>query len=57
MEDVFHGAIKFNGDISNWNTKNVTDMNRMFCDSTFNKDISKWNTKNVKTMQYMFADS
>jgi len=39
MSDMFHSS-KFNGDISNWNVSNVTDMNYMFYKSKFNGDIS-----------------
>jgi surface protein len=47
----------FNGDISKWNTSNVTEMAKMFSNSKFNGDISKWNTSNVKYMQDMFNNS
>ena len=46
---------KFNGDISKWNTSNVTDMSNMFQGTiNFNSDISAWNTSNVKYMEKMF---
>ena len=35
-------ASNFNGNISNWDVSNVTNMNYMFDDSKFNGDISKW---------------
>ena len=43
-------------DISQLNTKNVTDMSYMFygCNSLISLDISKLNTKNVADMSYMF---
>ena len=47
----------FNGDISKWNTENVTDMSYMFAHSKFSGDLSKWNVKNVKHMPYMFYNS
>ena len=35
----------FNGDISGWDTSQVTSMNNMFqTTSSFNSDISLWNT-------------
>ena len=39
----------FNGDISNWNVSNVTNMCGMFfrC-KIFNQDISSWHVSNVK---------
>ena len=30
MEDMFTGAINFDGDISNWDVSNVTNMKLMF---------------------------
>ena len=47
----------FNGDISNWDVSNVTNMNNMFwgCES-FNQDISQWDVSNVKDMSYMFCE-
>ena len=45
----------FNGDISKWETGQVTDMGNMFrgC-SAFNQDIGSWNTAQVTSMGYMF---
>lgn len=51
---VFARNDKFNGDISEWDTSNVTNMMGMFTDSVFNGDISKWNTSNVENMEAMF---
>lgn len=47
----------FNGDISKWNTSNVTTMYATFQRSAFTGDISAWNVSNVKTMHSMFAYS
>ena len=44
---MFSGS-KFNGDISEWDTSNVTDMSFMFYYSLFNGDISKWDFSNLK---------
>ncbi len=47
--------LKF-GDISLWNTTNVTDMNRLFYNKpTFNDDIHYWDTCNVSDMRGMFC--
>ena len=46
MSRMFRDS-EFNGDISNWDVSNVTDMNRMFQKSQFNGDISNWNVSNV----------
>jgi surface protein len=56
MHDTFWNS-KFNGDISKWNTSNVTDMNCMFYKSSFNGNISNWDTSKVTNMNSMFAYS
>ena len=45
------------GDIAEWNTGAVTDMNNMFENSDFNGDISEWNTGGVLNMNFMFSGS
>lgn len=45
---------KFNGDISEWDVSNVTDMRFMFCDTKFSGDISDWDVSNVEDMYDMF---
>ena len=47
----------FNGDISQWDVSNVTNMYDMFyeCES-FNCDISNWNVSKVKDMCSMFEN-
>ena len=54
MSELFTQT-NFNGDISNWNVSNVTNMRFMFygCKS-FNKDISNWDVSNVIDMSGMF---
>ena len=47
----------FNGDISNWNVRNVKEMTAMFRGSKFNGDISNWDISNAKVMTSMFANS
>ena len=45
----------FDGDISKWNTAQVTTMYSMFYQaSAFNQDIGSWNTAKVTDMRYMF---
>ena len=42
---------------SNWNTKNVTNMSKMFCgcdELIYLPDLKAWNTENVKNMSFMF---
>ncbi len=46
---------KFNGNISNWNTSNVTTMRNMLADAlVLNRDISQWDTSNVISMRALF---
>ena len=50
---------EFNGDISNWDVSNVTDMTAMFCSQkdsfyAFNGDLNNWDVSNVTTMECMF---
>ena len=55
MSYMFQEASSFNGDISTWDTTNVTNTYYMFRGaSSFNSDISTWNTTNVTTMSSMF---
>ena len=45
----------FNGDISHWDTSDVTTMEQTFMDATnFNQNIEHWDTGNVTTMHRMF---
>ena len=55
MNKMFAYATKFNEDVGNWNTSNVTNMNCMFYDANnFNQDIGEWDTSNVTNMRCMF---
>ena len=56
MSFLFYNS-RFTGDISRWNTTNVTCMRNMFTYSKFNGDISDWNVSNVKSMEIMFYRS
>ena len=52
---AFVGATNFNGDISGWDTSNVTAMDLMFYQATdFDRDIGGWNTGNVVSFAAMF---
>ena len=53
---TFNNKNKYNGDISKWDTSNVTDMNDMFnwaC--KFNQPIGRWDVSNVTNMASMFC--
>ena len=53
---MFNQAKKFNGNISNWDMRNVQYMGYMFAWAEhFNQPIDSWNTSNVKNMENMFA--
>lgn len=57
MSYLFHNEkdIK-NINISNWDTSNVTNMERMFYGCyKFNSDISSWDVSNVTNMDKMFS--
>jgi len=46
----------FNGDLSNWDVSNVTDMSGMFVRAElFNSDLSGWDVSNVIDMSGMFV--
>ena len=51
---MFCDASSFNGDVSQFNTSNVTDMSGMFCDAiSFNGDLSSWDVRKVQDMSEM----
>ena len=56
-DEGYSSAFEFNGDISNWDVSNVTNMQNMFSGSEFNGDISNWDVSNVTNMQNMFGSS
>ena len=56
MSKLFPGfSPDFNGDISEWNVSNVTNMRSMFygC-KDFNQDISDWDVSKVKDIRCIF---
>lgn len=60
MSYLFHYSFttrNFNGDISQWDVSNVTDMTGLFKTLDFNGDISQWDVSNVTDMEDMFAES
>ena len=61
MKELFKDKY-YNGDISSWDTSNVTDMSFMFRGegyslADFNQDISSWDVSNVTSMRFMFSES
>jgi surface protein len=50
-----YGLKEFNGDISEWDVSNVTDMVGTFNNSYFNGDLSSWKLDNVKDAQNLFS--
>ena len=54
---VFYNTGLINADVSNLDTRNITDMNTLFGRSTGLKtvgNLSHWDTSNVRDMSYMF---
>lgn len=41
--------------IDQWDVSNVSQMERVFSDSSFNQDIGNWDVSNATTMKYMFG--
>lgn len=57
MSNLFNQST-FNGDVSDWNTQNVKNMNSMFVGATeFNQDVSNWDVSNVQNMGSMFLQA
>jgi surface protein len=55
MVGTFKRCSLFNGNLSNWDTSHVTDMNNLFAvASAFNSNIGSWDTSNVTFMKGMF---
>ena len=53
-----YGLEKYNGDISKWNTFNVTNMRSMFDGAHFfNHPLNNWDVSNVTNMSYMFREA
>ena len=65
MSYLFAGQTDFNGDVSNFDTSNVTTMENMFGRTAingdrpmqFNQDLSHFDTSNVVTMKNMFYNA
>lgn len=58
LYETFNGATTFNGDISGWDTTNVTEMSKMFDSApTFDRDISGWDVSSVTNMFSMFTSA
>ncbi|MGV8086373.1 MAG: BspA family leucine-rich repeat surface protein [Candidatus Woesearchaeota archaeon] len=59
MSEMYKNLYDFSaiGDISEWNTTCITDMNSMFENSNFNQPIGNWDTSNVISMRKMFSEA
>ena len=58
MQGMFKEARSFNGQIGNWNTSNVTNMQEMFSGAwAFDQPIGNWNTSKVTNMVNMFISA
>ena len=47
------GAAAFNGDLSGWDVRNVTDMAHVYGAAAFNGDLSGWDVRNVTDMTHV----
>ena len=57
MSQLFKGS-NFNGDLSNWDVSQVTNMDSMFSsNNVFNQDIGSWDTSKVTDMGSMFLSA
>ena len=58
MTRMFMSCRKFNGDVANWDTSNVTNMRDLFINChEFNGDLSKWDTSKVTDFGNLFANA
>jgi surface protein len=58
LSETFRSATIFNGNISNWDTSQVTDMTGMFrSTNAFNQNIGGWDLGNVTSMRSMFSSA
>jgi surface protein len=56
MRNMFRSCSLFDGNITTWDTRNITDMSFMFSDaSNFNQNIDSWNTSSVTSFSSMFS--
>jgi len=55
MSFMFFDCILLNQELNNWDVSNVTDMSRMFSESSINQDIGNWDVSNVTDMSFMFG--
>ena len=60
LKQIVYKLIKERGneaDLNDIDTSEITDMSRLFYESTFNGNISNWDVSNVKNMYCMFRES
>lgn len=58
MRSMFHNTLRFNQDISGWNTESLIYPNSMFSRAyAFNQDINDWDVSNATTMEMMFYEA
>ena len=61
LSHMFYSCVKFNGDVSNWDVSNVTNLTRTFempaagpYNDVWNPDLTKWDVSNVTHMGSLF---
>ena len=55
LQNMFKGAISFNGIINNWDISNITNISGIFWNARiFNRPLDSWNTISVTDMSHAF---
>ena len=58
LSALFGGSDSFNGDVSNWDTSEITEMKYLFRYSpAFNGDVSRWDVSQVTDMSGLFDNA
>lgn len=57
LYSAFNGNDGTLSGVENWDTSRVTNMGRVFANSSFNGDLAGWDTSSATTMEGMFSSS
>lgn len=57
LNQMFDGASKFNGDITNWDVSSIVEMDEVFNECvSFNQDLGNWDVSKVTSFKGMFSN-